>query len=40
MYDTVKIEVMLTREEMEVPDKDDDDDEQVQREKLIQVGVG
>ncbi len=39
MYETIKIEVMLTREEMAVPDKDDDDDDDVQRDKLIQVCV-
>ncbi len=37
MYTTMKIELMLTREEMDLPDKDDDDDDQVQRDKLIQV---
>ncbi len=34
MYATSKIELMLTREEMTVPDKDDSD---VQRDKLIRV---
>ncbi len=37
MYSTIKIELMLTREEMAVPNKDDDDDGDVQRDKLIQV---
>ncbi len=37
MYSTIKIELMLTREEMAVPDKDYDDDGDVQRDKLIQV---
>ena len=39
MYSTMKIKVMLTREEMAVPDydDDDDDDDDVQRAKLIQV---
>ena len=40
MYTTKKIEVMLTREEMALPDKDDEDDDDVQRAKLIQVCVG
>ena len=39
MYSTIKIEVMLTREEMAVPDKDDDDNDDVQRANLIQVCV-
>ncbi len=41
MYTTIKIELMLTREEMAVPDKEDDDeeDDDVQRAKLIQVCV-
>ncbi len=38
MYTTIQIELMLTREEMAVPDEDDDDDDDtVQRDKLIQV---
>ncbi len=39
MYTTMKIALMLTREEMALPDKDDEDeeDDDVQRAKLIQV---
>ena len=37
MYPTYKITVMLTREEMAVPDRDDDDEDEDYREKLIQV---
>ena len=36
MYTTAQIALILTREEKEVPDKEDDDDE-AYREKLIEV---
>ncbi len=39
MYSTIKIELMLTREEMALPDDEDEDDDDVQRAKLIQVCV-
>ena len=38
MYTTAKIELMLAREEMALPDKDDDEEDEY-REKLIQVHI-
>ncbi len=37
MYTTVKIELMLTRDEMPLPGQDNLYDKDVQRDKLIQV---
>lgn len=43
IYETLKIKVMLTREEMDVPEKEEEDgveeDEDVYRERLIKVGA-
>ena len=38
MYETLKIKLMLTREEIAVPEQEDDEDDQQYRERLIQVG--
>ena len=37
MYETLKIKLMLTREEIAVPEQEDDEDDQQYRERLIQV---
>ena len=38
MYETLKIKLMLTREEIAVPEQEDDEDDQQYRERLVQVG--
>ena len=39
MYETLKIKLMLTREEIAVPEQEDDEDNQQYREILIQVAL-
>ena len=37
IYETPKIKLMLTRDEIEPPEQEDDEDDQQYRERLIQV---